>query len=68
MANKLPDALGDNLESIIHNAFDVIRTTRNDAGHPSTGLIEKDAVHANLLLFPIFCNRIYKLIDHFSAD
>jgi hypothetical protein len=68
MAKTLPDGLGTNLESVIHNTFDIIRTTRNDAGHPSTGLIEKDAVHANLLLFPIFCKRIYKLIDHFSAE
>ncbi len=66
MAGSLPDKLGDKLESILHNIFDIIRTTRNEAGHPSGNIIEKETVHANLLLFPIFCKRIYKLIDHFS--
>ena len=68
ISKSLPDNLGDNLESIIHNTFDIIRTTRNDAGHPSGNIIEKETVHANLLLFPIFCKRIYKLIDYFSAS
>ena len=68
IAKSLPKNLGDNLESIIHNTFDIIRTTRNEAGHPSGNIIEKETVHANLLLFPIFCKRIYKLIDHFSAS
>ncbi len=67
MAPQMPDNLGNNLESIIHNTFDIIRTTRNDAGHPSGNAIEKETVHANLLLFPIFCRRIYKLLNHFSG-
>jgi hypothetical protein len=67
IATSLPDNLGDNLESIIHNTFDIIRSTRNDAGHPSGNPIEKGNVHANLLLFPIFCKRIYRLINHFST-
>ena len=68
MAGSLPNNLGDKLESILHNIFDIIRTTRNEAGHPSGNVIEKETVHANLLLFPIFCKRIYKLIDHFSTN
>lgn len=67
IATSLPDNLGYNLESIIHNTFDIIRATRNEAGHPSGNIIEKETVHANLLLFPIFCKRIYELIDHFSG-
>jgi hypothetical protein len=67
LAASLPDNLGYNLESIIHNTFDIIRSTRNEAGHPSGNPIEKETVHANLLLFPIFCRRIYKLINQFSG-
>jgi len=67
VSSSLPDNLGYNLESIIHNTFDIIRATRNEAGHPSGNIIEKETVHANLLLFPIFCKRIYKLIEHFSG-
>ncbi|MCK4629341.1 MAG: hypothetical protein KAT56_10075 [Sedimentisphaerales bacterium] len=65
IAKTLPDNMGDNLGTIIDRIFDIIRTTRNDAGHPSGNIIEKETVHANLLLFPIFCKRIYGLIDYF---
>jgi hypothetical protein len=65
---SLPMNLRDNLGNIIDRIFDLIRTTRNDAGHPSGNIIEKETVHANLLLFPIFCKRIYKLISHFNIN
>lgn len=68
MARTFPDNLGDNLGNILDRTFDIIRTTRNEAGHPSGNLIEKETVHANLLLFPIFCKRIYKLIVHFQGE
>jgi len=64
-AKTLPNNIGDHLGNIIDRIFDIIRTTRNDAGHPSGNIIEKETVHANLLLFPTFCKRIYGLIDHF---
>ena len=67
MARALPENLGDHLGNILDRTFDIIRTTRNEAGHPSGNPIEKETVHANLLLFPIFCRRIYKLINHFSG-
>lgn len=65
MAGTLPDNLRDQLGNIIDRTFDIIRTTRNEAGHPSGNIIEKETVHANLLLFPIFCKRIYGLMQHF---
>jgi hypothetical protein len=68
MARELPNNLGDNLRNVIDGIFDIIRTTRNEAGHPSGNIIEKEAVHANLLLFPIFCKRIYGLIQHFMPE
>jgi hypothetical protein len=68
MARTLPDNLGDHLGNILDRTFDIIRTTRNEAGHPSGNPIEKETIHANLLLFPIFCKRIYRLIAHFKGD
>jgi hypothetical protein len=64
---SLPEHLADDLHTILDRVFNVIRTTRNDAGHPSGRFIERETVHANLLLFPSFCRRIYGLIAHFTA-
>lgn len=68
LSSSLPDNLGDDLGTILERTFDIIRTTRNEAGHPTGKEIEKETVHANLLLFPIFCRRIYGLIWYFSSQ
>jgi len=68
LASQLPGGLGDNLHVILDRVFDLIRTTRNDAGHPTGKHIEREAVYANLLLFPGYSKRVYGLIDHFSKN
>lgn len=62
------DSLGHDLHVILDRVFDLIRSTRNDAGHPSGKLIERETVHANLLLFPMYCRRVYGLIEHFAVN
>jgi hypothetical protein len=68
IAKTLPDQLGDDLHTILDRVFDLIRTTRNEAGHPTGKVIEREAMHANLLLFPSYCRRVYALIDHFKVN
>ncbi len=68
LAQQLPDGLGDDMHVILDRIFDLIRTTRNDAGHPTGKKIERETVHANLLLFPSYCKRVYGLIHHFSHN
>jgi len=68
LVGKLPDGLGDNIHVILDRVFDLIRTTRNEAGHPTGKEIEREAVYANLLLFPGYSKRVYGLIDYFSKN
>jgi len=68
LSGSLPRPLGDDLGTTLEPVFYVIRVTRNEAGHPTGKRIEKETVHANLLLFPIFCKRIYGLIQYFSLE
>ena len=65
---SLPNSLGDDLHVILDRIFDLIRTTRNEAGHPTGKKVERETIHANLLLFPIQCKRVYKLIEYFSCN
>lgn len=67
VATSLPNQLGEDIGTIVERIFDIIRTTRNDAGHPTGKVIEKEVIQAHLLLFPTFCKRIYGLIKHFSS-
>lgn len=66
LQNQLPDELGRDLHTILDRVFDLIRTTRNEAGHPATGSVEREAVLANFYLFPSYCRRVYGLIHHFT--
>lgn len=64
---SLPPELRDGLEVKLDQIFSLIRTIRNDAGHPTSTIIDKETVHANLLLFPINCRLVYGLINYFGS-
>jgi hypothetical protein len=63
----LPRELSEDLESQFDGIFNLIRVTRNDAGHPTGRKIDRDVAFVNLRLFPIYCKRIYGLIDYFGS-
>jgi hypothetical protein len=67
LATGLPRELGEDLHTNLDRVFDLIRTTRNSAGHPTGKKVERDTMRANLILFPSYCRRVYGLIDHFKV-
>lgn len=65
---KLPSDLRDNLDTQLAGIFDLIRNTRNDAGHPArVVLIEQDLIYSHIRLFVPYCGKIYSLMEWFSA-
>ena len=64
---QLPANVKDDLHTLLDRVFDLIRTTRNEAGHPTGKTIEKETVHANFLLFPSYCKRVYGLMAFFAG-
>jgi hypothetical protein len=66
---NMPRELTENLESLLGGIFDMIRSSRNDAGHPASGNgANRDVVYSHLRLFPPYCKRIQDLIVWFSAN
>ena len=59
----LPPELGYVLTQHIEGIYDLIRRTRNGAGHPTGKRLERDETHALLLLFPTYCKTVHDLID-----
>src|SRR5439155_14874365 len=53
--DRLPKDLRDDLEIQLDATFNLIRTTRNDAGHPTGKIIDRQLAYANLRLFPPYC-------------
>lgn len=67
-ALALPAELGDALDIHLSGIFTLIRYSRNEAGHPTGQSIDRDTVHANLLLFPQYCKRVYRLLAYLRAN
>ena len=65
---RLPKNLCDDLKVVLERTFDLIRSTRNDAGHPTGATIDRETVRANFILFPGYCRRVYGLIHYFQKN
>lgn len=62
----LPSAVKDDLETNFSGILSIIRTFRNQSGHPSGKIIDREQAYVLLGLFPHYCKKMYQLIDHFS--
>jgi hypothetical protein len=67
-AKDLPKPLRDPLKQQLHGVFDLIRRTRNDAGHPTGEPITRETVLASQIVFPGYCKYVYSLKDHFAKS
>lgn len=65
----LPRPLRENVDTSLRGIFDLIRNSRNEAGHPDSGaLISRDVNFVRLRLFVPYCQLIYELINWFRAN
>jgi hypothetical protein len=66
---RLPKPLAERTDSLLRGVFDLIRNSRNDAGHPASGiLVSRDTNYSHLRLFIPYCQRIYELIYWFETN
>ena len=63
----LPDPLKDVVEPHLSGMFNLIRESRNDAGHPKGRKMERDETYGLLMMFQPYCKTAYALIDWFGA-
>jgi hypothetical protein len=66
---NLPKHLSENTDSLLRGVFDLIRNSRNEAGHPASGvLVSRDANYSHLRLFIPYCQCLYQLIEWFQTN
>jgi hypothetical protein len=66
---RLPRELAENIDSQLKGVFDLIRNSRNDAGHPAMGSgVNRDGVYSHLRLFTPYYKRINALTAWFAAN
>jgi len=66
--STLPNDLKDRYSGTLNGVFEMIRSNRNAAGHPSGQQIDKDTLFANLQVFIPYCKYIYELRSHFNEN
>jgi hypothetical protein len=57
------DLKKEDVRAELSGTFDLIRKTRNDAGHPTGRQISREEAHNLLLLFPQYCQVAYDTIN-----
>jgi hypothetical protein len=59
--NDLPEEIGENLSLHLDAVADLLRTSRNDAGHPTGRNVTRDDAYVNLQLFGRYIERLWSL-------
>ncbi|HEX3821010.1 MAG TPA: hypothetical protein VHW45_11780 [Candidatus Sulfotelmatobacter sp.] len=57
-----PESLQDSIGTELDGIFNVIRRTRNDAGHPTGRVVQREEAYALLQLFPVYARGTYTLM------
>lgn len=62
----LPSEIKEDLDTNFLGILSIIRNFRNQSGHPSGKIIDREQIYVLLNLFIPFCRKLYQLIDHFK--
>ena len=63
----LPRDLSESLTLDLDAVLDLLRATRNDAGHPTGRAVERDTAYVHLQLFGIYVQKLWRLREFFLA-
>jgi hypothetical protein len=65
--DEIPKDIRDGLNNVLLGVFEMIRSYRNDAGHPTGKTIIKEQVFANIQVFIPYLKKVYQLIEYFES-
>jgi hypothetical protein len=64
----LPPHIKENLDNYLTGLFSIIRAHRNDAGHPSGKVIQREHLYSYLVVFPTYLEKVYDLMNWLSLN
>lgn len=62
----LPAEIQEDLDTHFAGILSIIRNFRNQAGHPTGKILDREQAYILLQLFIPYCKKIYQLKDHFK--
>ena len=64
----LPSEIKEDLDTNFAGILSIIRNFRNESGHPSGKIIDREQAYVLLQLFIPYSKKMYQLIDHFKCQ
>ncbi|MGN7760472.1 hypothetical protein [Paenibacillus sp. 22594] len=64
----LPGDIEDGSAITLIGVFEMIRNNRNDAGHPTGKMVDKNIIYSGLQVFIPYCKKVYQLISYFNDN
>jgi len=68
LKQQLPGELSRDLETYLGSIFNLIRSYRNEAGHPSGTIVSHEIAYSNLQVFRYFSKNVHRLIQYLSNN
>ncbi len=65
-ARNLPSEIRENLDTHFTGILSIVRTFRNQSGHPTGKIVDREQAYVLLQLFVPYCKKMYQLMDHYS--
>ena len=65
---KLPSDVKDGLDTALTTVFNMFRSHRNDAGHPTGKALTREEVYALITAFPLYVKKAYELLDWIKSN
>jgi len=62
----LPREVKEDLDTNFAGILAIIRTFRNESGHPTGKIIDREQMYILLNLFIPYCKKMYQLMEHYS--
>jgi hypothetical protein len=64
--SNLPPEIKEDLDTHFAGILSIIRTFRNQAGHPTGKIIDREQAYVLMQLFIPYCRKMYQLMAHYS--
>lgn len=64
--SNLPSEIREDLDTHFAGVLSIIRTFRNQAGHPTGKIIDREQAYVLMQLFIPYCKKMYRLMEHYS--
>lgn len=65
-SQPLPSEVREDLDTRFTGIQWVIRESRNEAGHPTGKILDREMAYVLLNLFPSYCKKMYQLMGHYK--